>query len=67
MKTYFLFSDNAGTWHREITATSWKAAIKLARDQFSIKGKLRLSEHTGDRKTYKLDNSSYFFDLRIVY
>ena len=67
MKTYFLFSDSTGVWHREITATSWKAALRLVRDQFSIKGKLRISEYAGDRKTYKLDNSSYFFDLRIVY
>ena len=67
MKTYFLFSDSTGVWHREITATDWKAALRMVRDQFSINGKLRISEHCGDRKTYKLDKTAYFFDLRIVY
>ena len=62
---YYLFSDNE-VWHREITATSWRSAIKQAKDWFSIKGKIRCINHFGNVKQYLLIGTDYIFELREV-
>ena len=63
--TYFLFSDD-GTWHAEILASTWRAAIIKARQDHGIGGKLRICAECGDGRDYHLDGTSYSFSLRKV-
>jgi len=63
--TYFLFSDSTA-WHREITATTWRDAIRKARDQFGIGGRVRITAFYGDARDYRLDGTTYSFTLRQV-
>lgn len=65
MNKYFLFSD-AKVWHREILASTWRTALRLARDEFGIGGRLRITAHHSDAKEYRLDNTRYTFTLRRV-
>lgn len=63
--TYFLFSDH-GTWHKEISANTWRDALKKAREMFSIGGRLRICSENYDARDYHLDGTSYTFTLRKV-
>jgi len=65
MTKYFLFSD-AEVWHKEITASTWRTALRLARDTFGIGGRLRITAYHGDAKEYRLDGTRYTFTLRRV-
>ena len=65
MKTYFLFSDH-GTWHAEILASTWRTALRKAREQFGIGGRLRICLENGEARDYHLDGTSYTFTLRKV-
>jgi len=64
MKEY-LFSDSE-VWHRSIKANNWNSAVRIARDQFLIKGRLRIKVWNGNTREYKLDKSDYIFTLRLV-
>lgn len=65
MIKYYLFSDDEH-FNREITATSYRQAIKLVRDQFRIIGRLRITAHTPSGcRTYTLSRE-YSFCLREV-
>lgn len=63
--TYFLFSD-ATAWHREITASTWREAIRKARSEFSIGGRIRATHFNYDARDYRLDGTTYSFTLRKV-
>lgn len=65
MKVYFLFSDN-DVWHAEISASTWRTALRLARETFCIGGRLRITAYYGDAKEYRLDGTRYNFTLRRV-
>lgn len=64
MIKYYLFTDDE-FFNKEIPANSYRQALKICRDWFQIKGRLRIISHCGDRKTYSL-SKNYQFDLREV-
>jgi hypothetical protein len=63
--SYFLFSDSTN-WHREIIATTWREAIRKAREEFSICGRIRATAFNYDTRDYRLDGTTYTFTLRQV-
>lgn len=65
MNTYFLFSDN-DIWHAEISASTWSAALRLARKMFGIGGRVRIVSYNYDSRDYRLDGTRYNFSLRRV-
>jgi hypothetical protein len=65
MTTYFLFTDTE-VWHEEITASTWRTALRLARAKYGIGGKLRVTTYYGDARDYRLDGTRYTFTLRRV-
>lgn len=64
MIKYYLFSDDE-FFNKEIPANSYRQALKICRDWFQIKGRLRIVNYTGSTRTYSLSRL-YQFDLREV-
>lgn len=62
---YFLFTDDEN-FHYELSAKTFLGAVREAKGIFSIKGRVRCVQDTGDSKEYRLINSDYSFSIRMV-
>ncbi len=63
---YILFTDDE-LFHIELQSKTIRAALREAKDRFSIKGKLRKTKEYSNIMEYKLINSDYKFELKLVY
>lgn len=61
----FLFTDDE-FFHYELPAKTFLGAVRIAKDIFQIKGKVRCVQDTGESKEYHLINSDYNFSIRRV-
>lgn len=61
----YLFND-AETFNYSIAAKTYKKAIAECRSLFNIHGRIRLTAHYSNIKSYKLDNTGYRFSITEV-